>query len=426
MRQPLARFSHRIARWSISIYLFSAVAGCGIHIHDDGRFKVAQDAVGLVQDSTTGATAPYAAMETNLNDVTTERAKINATLNQLKSRTFGTELAGMTREDIQKDLGRIKARHDEANQLAEILIGAAAADVQASLIQQQNVGRIETAATQDVPSIQTALDKLNSRLGDLENVLSAYNKASDALQKLPSNLGPDEKSAISAFAAGEKGAGVLKDAASAAMTAIANAEASANFQAALQVRIQAGQRMATLQKSIVAEMQRHLEALQAQQADIHGRDTTFDKFIAQGNNEVSHDANWVDDSIAGFVHSRLIAYADENQKNATTRPGQSDEKLQPLKDRAEDAVKFVAGLGLLVLVEQPADQNSLDAMAAEMHLHSIRISQIYSAERMELVSETTDAVRIYHSGGITPEEITHVILEAAQVGALFDIASSHK
>jgi hypothetical protein len=91
----------------------------------------------------------------------------------------------------------------------------------------------------------------------------------------------------------------------------------------------------------------------------------------------------------------------------------------PAVDRdKQSAGELGAILGLVRFVELPKDQQAVQELAAELHRHSIRMSAVNARQRLDLVQQITEGLRIYYSGAVTPEEVAGLILEAARVLAL--------
>ena len=81
-------------------------------------------------------------------------------------------------------------------------------------------------------------------------------------------------------------------------------------------------------------------------------------------------------------------------------------------------MKFVANVGLLLFVEEPQDLAAEAEADAELHRHSIRLSQINAQQSMDLIHQVTLGLQTFYKGGITPDEVAGLVLAASEVGAL--------
>ena len=84
---------------------------------------------------------------------------------------------------------------------------------------------------------------------------------------------------------------------------------------------------------------------------------------------------------------------------------------------------FIASLGVILFDERTFDAQQAVAAGAELHLHSVRLSRINSRQRIDLVGQVTEALRIYYQGGVTPQQAAQMVLMAANVLATGAIAT---
>lgn len=96
---------------------------------------------------------------------------------------------------------------------------------------------------------------------------------------------------------------------------------------------------------------------------------------------------------------------------------------QPATQGVDAMKNLIASVGILLFVEEPADRKVALDLAKERHLHSIQLSRINSQERLDLVGQVAEALRIYYQGGLTPAEAAQAILLASQVLSLAFIGS---
>jgi hypothetical protein len=93
-------------------------------------------------------------------------------------------------------------------------------------------------------------------------------------------------------------------------------------------------------------------------------------------------------------------------------------------DKREGAAQLPVMVALILFVEAPLDLQADIDTATELHRHSIRLSQLNSQQRLEMVHQLAQALALYYEGGIRPEEVARLALAAGQVGALIGIAAN--
>ena len=94
-----------------------------------------------------------------------------------------------------------------------------------------------------------------------------------------------------------------------------------------------------------------------------------------------------------------------------------------VKREAENAQgpQLVAALGILIFVERPFLDIAVNRLYEENNRHVLRLSKINSQQRASLLTELAAGIEIHEQGGFKPEEVSGLVLFAAQVGALFFI-----
>ena len=196
-------------------------------------------------------------------------------------------------------------------------------------------------------------------------------------------------------------------------------------------------------------MRQHLEAMQALQEGLTKRDLLYPgelflpALILVGTDDEYKEAakdlrkeflasptvldrkkcrqkNWADaPSFAQFVQKSFEAA--EAAENPT---GVLESCKKEWQERfGIEAGNFIASLGVILFAEQAFDAQQAVAAAAELHLHSVRVSRINSRQRIDLVGQVTEALRIYYQGGVTPQQAAQMVLMAANVLATGAIAS---
>ncbi|MEM7221629.1 MAG: hypothetical protein AAF495_01535 [Pseudomonadota bacterium] len=108
----------------------------------------------------------------------------------------------------------------------------------------------------------------------------------------------------------------------------------------------------------------------------------------------------------------------ENGKATLAKYMATNVKRPP--DEAQGAYTLAA-MGILSFVERPFLDIAVNRLYEERNRHALRLSKINTQQRTALLTELAAGIEIHEQGGLKPEEISELVLFAAQVGALFFI-----
>jgi hypothetical protein len=115
---------------------------------------------------------------------------------------------------------------------------------------------------------------------------------------------------------------------------------------------------------------------------------------------------------------RLNVYVASALNAANANPNDRQTVAQ-----AKLATRLVGAVGVLVFYERFLVDNTINEMASEQHLHSIRLSRINAGQRADLVNQLAQGLEIYYQGSVKPEEMAQLLLLATQAGGIFFVGS---
>jgi len=466
--------SVRITKSALGILGVAAVSlvlgGCvALRPHDDERLTIAKEAAALAQELREPATDPFTAMEANVATVSAVDLQIADLLAQARKETFLETFPDMTRAQILGQLSRALDEHLTILGVIESGVAGAAQGVQQALNRQKLLAAAVGPTPGGGPSgadeitIQKVLDQIKQRQEWLDDLLAKLAKASKIVR-----LGAAEERV-------DQVQGVVVNVGQ----FIETVESDPQVGAARQLLLRVGQEVAVAEKARLEELRSHLATVQQMQKEFAERERVFrarvllPAFAAvltaqdvqdlkdlralnakkQAEEELSEEeeakltqlkeqetklvaleylekkyealdlsleevaeanraltAHWRDDAtgrerpLTEFVAAAL----------ADTSPSGDDSDAQ---SPGETATKLVARLGLILFVEGPLNRKAATGLAAETHLHSIRLSRINSQQRLDLVSQVVEGLKIYYQGGLEPAQVAQLILLASQAVA---------
>ena len=410
------------------------LSGCAaLRPRNDQRMRVADEAAKLAEKLRAPETDPFAAMEDGIDTVAKARQLANEYLDANRKEAFLAAFAGMTSEQLAQELTDALSDHLNARRLVRSLAQGAAEGVKANLERQAAIQGMEVPADS---KIETVLDTVAKRLEQVTKVQAKIGKAMSSMK------GKDSKSEDAAIQTAVK-AGVTN-----AEEFINSVRTDPLVQESSRLLLQAGLDLAASETERLQEMRRHLEAMQAIQKGLTQRDLLYpgelflptlvlvgsdDQYIEAARDlgqpeflfspavlerkNTCRQKNWADAAtFAQFVEKQ---FADaENPTGVSASCAEATQKCFGI-----ETGKFIASLGVILFDEHTFDLQQAVAAAAEEHLHSVRLSRINSRQRIDLVGQVTEALRIYYQGGVTPQQAAQMVLMAANVLATGAIAT---
>ena len=385
------------------------------------RHPLEIEAAKLAERLRASKAGPFAAMEDGIDIVAKARKLANDYVDANRKEAFLATFTGMTREELAEELMTALSDHQSARRLVGSFAQAAAEGVEAILRQ----AAIQGMEVPPDSKIETVLATVKKRLEQVTTVQANIGKAMSSMK------GKDNKSNEAAIQTAVTGVTSAKE-------FINSVRTDPLVQESSRLLLQAGQDLAASETERLQEMRRHLEAMQAIQEGLTRRDLLYpgelflpalilvgtdDEFIEAARDlgeeflasptvldwKKCRQKNWADAaSFAQFV---------EKSFEAAENPTRVSESCPPeIQQRfGIHAGMFIASLGVILFDEHTFDAQQAVAAAAELHLHSVRLSRINSRQRIDLVGQVTEALRIYYQGGVTPQQAAQMVLMAANV-----------
>ena len=409
------------------------LSGCtALRLQNDQRRKVADEAAKLAETLRASETDPFAAMEDGIDTVAKARRLANDYLDANRKEAFLAAFAGMTREELAEELTTALKDHLEARDLVDSLAQRAAKGVKANLERQAAIKGMEVPADS---KIETVLATVEKRLKQVTKVQANIGKAMSSMK------GKDIKSNEADIPT------AVTDGVNKAKEFINSVRTDPLVQESSRLLLQAGLDLAASETERLQEMRRHLEAMLAIQEDLTKRDQLYagelflptlvlvgsddeykkaatdlgKEFLASPavleRKNTCRQKNWAD----AATFAQFVEKSFKDAENPTAVSENCTKEYQ--KRFGIEAGKFIASLGVILFDEHTFDLQQAVAAAAEEHLHSVRLSRINSRQRIDLVGQVTEALRIYYQGGVTPQQAAQMVLMAANVLATGAIAT---
>ncbi len=410
-----AGISLRAPRTLGLILLIPLLAGCtSLRLKDDQRLKTAQAAAALTEQLRAPESDPFSAMAKNLQAVAEARAKIDELLDQARQDTFQTSLPALTREALVEELASALDLHLQAKADLEGQSAAAAAQVKETLERQALITKTLGA----IPDAQlaTVLAEVERRQQWLARLLADIARVSQAL-----DLDPEARKKLGQAQGAVAGVGQF----------LGGVARDPKVAAAQRLLLQAGQEVAVAEGERLAEMRRHLTAVERLGEGFARRHQVYvNTLFAPALRAVAGPSEAAElfqqlgldppdpeilDNFAAFQADwcpgcTLLDFVTAKLGKTGTRDG-------------IEAMKFVAELGVILFVEEPLDRKAELHLASERHLHSIRLSQINGQQKLDLIGQVVQGLQIYYQGGIEPAQVAQLVLLASQVVATGFIGS---
>ena len=415
----------------VACVLAVILSGCAaLRLQNDQRRKVADEAAKLAETLRSSETDPFAAMEDGIGAVAKARKLANDYLYANRKEAFLAAFSEMTREELAEELMTALSDHLEARSLVDSLAQRAAEGVKTNLKRQAAIQGMEEPADS---KIETVLAVVEKRLQQVTKVQANIGEAMSSMKGTDSK--PNEAGIQTAVAAGVTNAKEF----------IKNVGSDPLVQESSRLLLQAGQDLAASEKERLKEMRRHLDAMQAVQKGLTRRDELYpgelflptlilvasDEEYQQARERLGRapaskrvlerktcrQKNWAD-------AATLAQFVEKSLADAANPTGVSESCTKAIQERfGIEAGKFIGSLGVILFDENIFDSQQAVAAAAELHLHSVRLSRINSRQRIDLVGQVTEALRIYYQGGVTPQQAAQMVLMAANVLATGAIAT---
>lgn len=463
---PQRRSAARGAVRAIALLALTSLAGCAsLRPQDDERLEIAEEAAQLAADLRQGQAGPFGAMEQNLGTVAAARQQVLSLLDATRKEAFLARFPQMTREQLAEELMTALGDHVTAQTQATAQVRQAAETVKEELERQATLSKTAPKDSQ----LASVLGEVDRRLRQLDSFLTDVSKATSTLKNLEAAVSGIQRVDRSTATPGSPtdGADGNADGGSAAPDGtsppsadpldhlgktVADAQGLLNpvrntltdiqsdpeVLAAQRLVLQAGQEVAASEMARLTEMKRHLTVVQNVEEQLTERDRIYGAqlvlptlgWVATDNDyrqaftdldlEDSFDGSllelnrcfqkaWCDGcDLAAFVAANL----------ALSPPADCE-----TDDMGVEVMKMVAQVGVILFSEDQRDQQALLDLATERHRHSIRLSQINSQQRLNLVGQIAEGLRIYYQGGLAPAQAAQLILAASQVLATFYIGS---
>ena len=423
------RYVHRLALAGLII----ALAGCSaFRLYDAGRLKVATEANAVATELSSNAGAVFGPMEANLDAVREAQKTLRDLSNKHRFETYQAIVARKTADELGEDLLAALGERVDTIEAVDQHVRAAANAVNEALDREKSIAAASGEQINDRSSLQEALTRAKKRLDWLATVVDNIGKLDDLGGKagLATSL-PDLS----------KGTAELSSLTTKAKEALGNVESDKRVDAATKLLKQAAGDIASSEQARVLEMKRHLAEIARLRDAFETRDgisickvlifTFGELYPALGDTQRKSFEELVG-KLAERKNGSNPRYpclaTDWKPSDERARQVKGDWNGKTIADflaadiskRREKATApvLVSALGVLMFHEREYFETVRWDLAREEHRHSVRISRSNAQERAQLVSYLSQALEVYHQGGIKPEAVAQLILLAAQVGAL--------
>lgn len=421
------------------------VAGCGVfRLHDSGRDTAAQKTVELANE-VAATELGFDAMRANVDVVGKVRGDVIAELRRIEQEAFWLDFTSLTAGDALDIIDESVSVHIEArNGLYESIEGTLA-NVNAALDRQKAIKKL-LKGEKEPSSLEDLLKRVDKRLKWLEKNLSTWQKA------FGTSDSEDEESASDIAvtdADGNADRKTINDKIDAYRKVIKGIEEDESVDAARKLLAQTAREITQIEQERLLEYRKHLRQLLALRTSFDRRDETYlnsfalpsvsaiDRVLADTIIEAIENSPITEESEQDLPHwsepwqeawgspgdcgpwlgdSGLATYISQAANSKVPKPANND--CDPEKPNARLTVGLAELLVLMQFVELPLDEDLLIELGQLDHKHSLQVSSINARARLDLVRQTANALQIYYSGGITPEELAELVLLASQVMAL--------
>jgi hypothetical protein len=450
--------------------VLAASTGCGgIRIHDPGRLQVANEAVALATQVSTGNGDVFAPMEQNAHSVQSVQDKLRQLTDTHERETFVVILPRLTPADISLRLAKAMDKRNEVFAALRDSEDKATRAVNDELNRQAIISGIlkDAAANSDTTA---TLERLKQRLAWLDGVSQAFGKLNEALAAAPKSDSAVVGAAIGASAATADGQKALDKAVAAAKTSLKSIDSAPTVTGSIQLIQRTAEQVISTEQNRLLVMRDYLAGLQRFKDTLLIRDSiaVCNLFLTAAGQvypsplddqrRKAFDARTACDAQAATDPRKKCDAEAALVRKVTDATQKLEVVFQDLKDsgrydcltdlalsdaspavgalwsqgRLADYVaadiaahksqakspELVGALGILLFHERRLFDDVRLNLAHERQLYSIRLSRVNAQERASMVHQLSEGLEIYYQGGVKPETVAQLILAAAQVGAL--------
>jgi len=421
----------------IALLLFWILQGCAaLRLQDAPRAQTAQEVVTLAEDilpmeasdpqnGPPKAAPPFAAMLDNLATVGMADRGVQRLLAEARREAFLDDLGDLSRDDLLEEVDHVLQQH-----LLTV-----------EIIDQQVAGVLsESAETFDgAPlSLEVTLEKLEERMALLQQQQDQMEGALSRFQGMKETEdGNGDEDAVPA---------VDPDLLTTVDSAL-QAAAHGLPQDSQVLMLETSLELTRAQLQRLAATRTHLRTVQGLVRDFRARHEAYFEtlmiptLLALATREENLDRlEQIGDALPSTLRdlpgelatagSQVVLRLEQRQTQWRETPSWLDWLTAQSASQANprqgiEAARVAVAVALLLFAEPEADQAFLMQIAEERHRHSIRTSEINTQERILLVHQTAEALRIYYQSGLSPSQIARAFLLGSNILAAGALAAKN-
>ena len=367
----------------------TGLLSCGsLRFHDEASLKRATEATQLSGQIREGVAKGFDEVESALDETIQARDRVQALKDTTAALAGVRALPMKLPSDVRLAVNRALRLQVDVDGEVNGLIGDAVAAVDATMLRQK---RLRNTAPER---------SLSSVLGKVDQALTRFTRILDLLEK--AKIGGGKPGEVLGAVGG----------------ILASPNNDDNSKEARSLLVAAAKDVAAVEKARLREQERHLLVLREIEMELDARQSFLAVTVLP-----AIGAHLSASKTKGFVQqhgTELIAgvLPDPAPWNAKSLGEYVQGRISDTsRTKAESAVSMAQALAVLLYDNEARLLASRRAVSAELHRHSIRLSRINAGQRLDLVHELSSGLAIYHAGGLKPEELAALILQALEIAA---------